>query len=124
MAGPSSAPSSGNPRIPVALQNIFEASQRGDDVNKLKAPTNGMGFRIFQRSWGGKQKKSRAIKAPITSSLNTERSSSRRNTAADASRKAIEKRKKSQVSVSLSFETPAVLATALARKNHGFCSCL
>jgi hypothetical protein len=107
MAGPSSAPSSGNPRIPVALQNIFEASQRGDDVNKLKAPTNGMGFRVFQRSWGGKQKKSRAIKAPVTSSLNTERSTTGHETAADASRKAIEeKRKKSQVSVSfnLSFD--------------------
>jgi hypothetical protein len=114
-----------SPRIPAALRNIFVASQRGDDVDKLEAPTDGLGDRIFRRAFGGKQKKSRAIKAPITSSLNTERSSSRRNTAADASRKAIEKRKKSKVSVSLSFETPAaVLATALTRKDHVFCSCL
>jgi hypothetical protein len=99
-AGPSNATSSGNPRIPVALQNIFVASQRGDEVSKIEAPSNGMGFRIFNRGWGRKQKKSREIKAPSTSSLNSERSGTGRDTAADATRKAMKGRDISQLTVS------------------------
>eukprot|EP00429_Kryptoperidinium_foliaceum_P030198 CAMPEP_0176147942 /NCGR_PEP_ID=MMETSP0120_2-20121206/75427_1 /TAXON_ID=160619 /ORGANISM="Kryptoperidinium foliaceum, Strain CCMP 1326" /LENGTH=33 /DNA_ID= /DNA_START= /DNA_END= /DNA_ORIENTATION= len=30
------------PRIPLALQQIFLASQRGDDVEQIKAPERGM----------------------------------------------------------------------------------
>jgi hypothetical protein len=83
-----------NPRVPASLQQIFTASQRGDDVGKITAPTQGMGFKIFRRAWGGKQKKSKAIKAPSTSSLNSERSGSTRETAADASRKAMKNKAK------------------------------
>jgi hypothetical protein len=85
---------SDNPRVPVSLQQIFTSSQRGDDVSKIDAPSQGLGFKIFRRAWGGKQKKSKAIKAPSTSSLNSERSGSARVTAADASRKAMKDKAK------------------------------
>mmetsp|Transcript_128236 Transcript_128236/g.191109 ORF Transcript_128236/g.191109 Transcript_128236/m.191109 type:complete len:391 (-) Transcript_128236:101-1273(-) len=85
------AGSTASPRIPAALQHIFVASQKGEDVQKISAPTNGMGFKIFRRGWGKKQKKSRVVKAPTTSSLSSERSGSR-DTAADASRKAIKEK--------------------------------
>jgi hypothetical protein len=83
-----------NPRVPGILQDIFTASQRGDDVSKIEAPSQGLGFQIFQRAWGRKQKKSKAIKAPSTSSLNSERSGQFRETAADASRKAMKNKAK------------------------------
>jgi hypothetical protein len=83
-----------NPRVPVSLQQIFTASQRGDDVSKIEAPSKGMGFKVFRRAWGRKQKKSKAIKAPTTSSLNSERSGTTRETAADASRKAMKDKAK------------------------------
>ena len=82
-------------RIPMALQQIFLASQKGEDVQKISAPSNGMGFKIFKRGWGKKQKKQRPVKAPTTSSLSSERSGSR-DTAADASRKAIKERNQKQ----------------------------
>jgi hypothetical protein len=85
-----------NRRVPSALQDIFTASQRGDDVSKIEAPSQGLGFQIFHRAWGGKQKKkSKAIKAPTTSSLNSQRSGPSRETAADASRKAMKDKAKS-----------------------------
>jgi hypothetical protein len=34
-------------RIPLALQNVFVASQTGIDVGKIKAPTKGLGFKMF-----------------------------------------------------------------------------
>jgi hypothetical protein len=34
-------------RIPMALQNVFVASQTGIDVGKIRAPMKGLGFRIF-----------------------------------------------------------------------------
>jgi hypothetical protein len=75
-------------RVPAALQQIFVASQQGEDVQKISAPTDGMGFKMFRRGWGKKQKKQKVVRAPTTSSLNSERSGSR-DTAADASIKAI-----------------------------------
>jgi hypothetical protein len=99
MVGESGNPSV-NPRVPVSLQQIFTASQRGDDVSKIEAPSQGMGFKIFRRAWGRKQKKSKAIKAPSTSSLNSERSGGTRETAADASRKAMKDKDKAMKPVS------------------------
>ena len=93
------AGSTANPRIPAALQQIFLASQKGEDVAKIEAPTNGLGFKIFRRAWGTKQKKNRVVKAPTASSLTTERSGSR-VTAADASIKAI-KQKNAKAVVSM-----------------------
>lgn len=79
-----------NPRIPLALQQIFMQSQRGEDVSKIEAPKNGMGFRIFRRFGAGRKKpKQRPVKAPTTSSLHSERSHTSKETAADASRKAM-----------------------------------
>jgi hypothetical protein len=34
-------------RIPLALQNVFVASQTGIDLGKIKAPTRGLGFKMF-----------------------------------------------------------------------------
>jgi len=95
MVGPTAtAP---NPRIPVALQQIFLQSQRGEDVEKISAPKNGMGFRIFRRFQGRTGRaKQRPVKAPTTSSLHSERSSTSRETAADASRKAMSQNKTTQ----------------------------
>jgi hypothetical protein len=84
-----------NPRIPLALQQIFLQSQRGEDVAKIAAPKNGMGFRIFRRFGAGRRKpKQRPVKAPTTSSLHSERSATSKETAADASRKAMSSNKK------------------------------
>jgi hypothetical protein len=95
MGGPSDI-TSGSTRVPASLQQIFTSSQRGDDVSKIDAPTQGMGFKIFRRAWGTKmKKKSKAIKAPSTSSLNSERSGlTTRETAADASIKAMKDKAK------------------------------
>ena len=83
----STAPS---PRIPLALQQIFLQSLRGDDVSKIEAPKNGIGFRIFRRVGVGRRKpKQRHVKAPTTSSLHSHRSESSKQTAADASRRAM-----------------------------------
>ena len=49
-ASPASSPS---PRIPLALQQIFIQSQRGDEVEKIAAPRGGIGFRMFKRAWNG-----------------------------------------------------------------------
>lgn len=97
MVGPSI---SGNPRIPLALQQIFVASQRGEDVDKIEPPKAGMGFRIFRRFGGRKRTKQRPVKAPTTSSLHSERSVTSRETAADASRKAISLKNNEQKQVS------------------------
>ncbi len=79
-------------RIPLALQQIFLASQRGDDVEKLKPPEK-LGFRIFRRFAGQTRRaKQRPVKAPTTSSLHSERSATSKETAADASRKAMSRR--------------------------------
>jgi hypothetical protein len=76
-------------RIPLALQQIFLASQRGDDVEKIKPPEK-LGFRIFRRFGGQiRRAKQRPVKAPTTSSLHSERSHTSKETAADASRKAM-----------------------------------
>lgn len=78
-----------SPRIPLALQQIFLSSQRGDDVQKIKPPEK-LGFRIFRRFGGrARRAKQRPVKAPTTSSLHSERSGTSKETAADASRKAI-----------------------------------
>jgi coenzyme F420-reducing hydrogenase beta subunit len=93
MAGPAGAP-----RIPLALQQVFVASQQGEEVTD--APKQGLGFKIFQR-FGKKDKvqsmpksKSKPKKnvAPSSSSLNSERSGSTRATAADATRKAMKEK--------------------------------
>ena len=34
-------------RIPEALKNVFLASQTGVDVNTIEAPTDGVGFKVF-----------------------------------------------------------------------------
>ena len=98
----------GGPRVPVALQQIFIASQRGDDVQKIAPPKKGLGFTIFKRSWGGfKARRKAPMKAPGRSSLSDDRSVSSMgsssnysssmasgsiaNTAADASRSVISK---------------------------------
>jgi hypothetical protein len=111
MAGPNSvgtagtanstAGSTATPRIPMALQQVFMASQRGDDVEKIAAPKGNIGFRIFQRAgWGRRQKKAKPMKAPNKSSLSSDRSNgSRGETAADASRKAMQQNEKTEVSV-------------------------
>jgi hypothetical protein len=95
-----------DPRIPASLQNVFVASQQGEDVSRISAPINGTGFKIFKRGWGKKQKKSRVVKAPTTSSLSSERSENR-ETAADASRKAI-KEKNVKAVVSSTFHKTIV----------------
>jgi hypothetical protein len=107
MAGPSSVGSgtvgSGTiPRIPMALQQIFQASQRGEDVEKISAPKGNVGFRIFERAgWGRRQKKAKPMKAPTKSSLSSDRSAPSRETAADASRKAMQQNGKAEVSIFL-----------------------
>ena len=95
MAGPTAS----SPRIPAALQQIFLASQKGEDVNKISAPSNGIGFRIFRRGWGRNSNKKatqrpRIVKAPTTSSLSSDRSnrSGSKASAADASRKAMKEK--------------------------------
>jgi hypothetical protein len=97
----------GSSRVPLILQNIFLSSQQGDDVAKIQAPSNGLGSRMFRTSWGRKQKKGKGkgpIQAPSSNSLSSERSGGSRTgsrsgtveTAADASRKAIKQKKKTQ----------------------------
>jgi hypothetical protein len=98
---PSSARSmGGQPRVPLALQQIFEASQRGEEVHE--APKNGLGFRIFKRPFGRKSKKLQtkqaAVLAPRISSLHSERSV-KGLTAADASRKAMQNKEKEKEQV-------------------------
>jgi hypothetical protein len=93
MAGP------GNPRIPLALQQVFVASQQGAEVTE--APKQGLGFKIFQRFGRTDRVKSvpkhkpKKSVAPSSSSLNSERSGSTRETAADATRKAMKKKEES-----------------------------
>jgi hypothetical protein len=104
MAGPSSVSTAGStaaPRIPMALQQIFQASQGGADVEKIAAPKGNIAFRIFDRAgWGGRrQKKAKPMKAPAKSSLSSDRSGSSRDTAADASRKAMQKKAQAEVSI-------------------------
>jgi hypothetical protein len=83
----------------MALQQIFQASQRGENVESITAPTGNVGFRIFQRSgWGRRQKKAKPMKAPGKSALSADRSTSSRETAADASRKAMQQNAKTEVS--------------------------
>jgi hypothetical protein len=94
-------------RVPQILQNVFLSSQRGDDIAQIEAPSNGMGFKMFRRTWGRKQKKVKAsMKAPSSSSLGSERSSitgmSRGETAADASRKAIKDKQKTEIQAPVS----------------------
>ena len=90
MVGPATANSSASPRVPLALQQVFIASQRGDEIEKIEAPKNGLGFKIFQRAWGmRRRKRPKPVRAPSLSSLNDERTTSSRETAADATRKAI-----------------------------------
>ena len=92
-----------SPRIPLALQQIFLASQRGDDVEQLKPPER-LGFRIFRRFAGQtRRSKQRPVKAPTTSSLHSERSVTSRETAADASRKAIGRKSSLQSIVSVTL---------------------
>lgn len=100
MVGPTAT---GNPRIPLALQQIFLASQRGEDVEKIEAPKGGMGFRIFRRFGGRYRGKQRPVKAPTTSSLHSERSETTRETAADASRRAISMKNNDKKQVSALF---------------------
>ena len=90
-------PGNTGPRIPLALQQIFLASQKGEDVEKIKPPEKGMGFRIFRRFAGRRRAKMKPVKAPTTSSLHSERSNTSRETAADASRKAMSKTESTQV---------------------------
>lgn len=45
------------PRVPFALQQVFLKSSGGEDVQKIKAPKNGLGFRIFKRKAKRTQKK-------------------------------------------------------------------
>jgi hypothetical protein len=95
----------GSSRVPLILQNIFLSSQQGDDVAKIQAPSGGLGSRMFRTTWGRKQKKGKGkgpIQAPSSNSLSsggTSRTGSRSGTvetAADASRKAIKQKKKTQ----------------------------
>jgi hypothetical protein len=81
------APNTGS-RVPAALQQIFMQSQRGEDVEKI-APPPQLGFKIFQMGRAVKSKKS--VKAPSINSLYQERGSVK-DTAATASRKAIQSR--------------------------------
>jgi hypothetical protein len=86
----------------MALQQIFQASQRGEDVAKISAPKGNVGFRIFERAgWGRRQKKAKPMKAPTKSSLSSDRSnaSGGRETAADASRKAMQQNTQTEVSI-------------------------
>ena len=95
MSGPSSTP-----RIPEALQQIFMASQRGDDVEKIAAPKGNLGFRIFKRAWGVGRRgmKAKPVKAPIKSSMSSDRSRGSHETAADATRKAMKENDQAEVS--------------------------
>ena len=94
-------PGPGGSRIPLALQQVFLSSQRGDDVQKIEAPSNGVGFRLFRRSWGRKGKRAKPLVAPRTLNLSKDRSvksihsvnSTTSSSAADASRKAMKTRK-------------------------------
>jgi hypothetical protein len=104
MAGPSSVGTVGSaatPRIPMALQQVFMASQRGDDVEEIAAPKGNTGFRIFKRAWGAgrRQKKAKPMKAPTKSSLSSDRSNDSIETAADASRKAMQLNAQTEVSI-------------------------
>lgn len=106
MVGPTAT---STPRIPLALQQIFLASQRGEDVEKIEAPKGGMGFRIFRRFGGRYRGKTRPVKAPTTSSLHSERSETTRETAADASRRAISMKNNEKKQVSLHVSDAASL---------------
>ena len=82
-------------RIPDALQQIFVASQRGEDVTKISAPRNGLAMRTHNHRNHGSPKvvkpgKKRAMAAPKNSKLSTDRSVG--SAAADASRRAIKKK--------------------------------
>jgi hypothetical protein len=111
MAG-SSPNNNSSRRVPLILQNIFLSSQRGDDVAKIQAPSNGMGYKMFRKTWGRKAKKGKGpIQAPSSNSLSSERSgrsggsrtrAGTNETAADASRKAIKEKKKTEPESSVS----------------------
>ena len=104
-----------SPRIPLALQQIFLASQRGDDVEQLKPPER-LGFRIFRRFAGQtRRSKQRPVKAPTTSSLHSERSGTSKETAADASRKAISRKSSLQSIVSVTSNHLLFCATGMTR---------
>jgi hypothetical protein len=105
MAGPPSVgtvDSAATPRIPMALQQVFMASQRGEDVEKISAPKGNIGFRIFKRAWGVGRRgiKAKPMKAPTKSSLSSDRSNNDSlETAADATRKAMKENGKAEVSI-------------------------
>lgn len=44
-------------RIPLALQNVFVASQTGVDVERISAPSNGTGFKVFKQTGSGYEHK-------------------------------------------------------------------
>lgn len=58
-----SAPS--KPRIPLELQEIFLQSNRGEDVEHIKPPSNGAAFKVFQRMWPLKSNSSRNVRSQI-----------------------------------------------------------
>jgi hypothetical protein len=110
MAGPTSVSTAGSaaaPRIPMALQQVFMASQGGDDVEEIVAPKGNIGFRVFKRAWGvGRRiKKAKPMKAPSKSSLASDRSNGDNSTetAADATRKAMQKNVAVEVSISMAL---------------------
>lgn len=122
MVGPTAT---SNPRIPLALQQIFLASQRGEDVEKIEAPKGGMGFRIFRRFGGRYRGKQRPVKAPTTSSLHSERSETTRETAADASRRAISMKNKEKKQVADQQSPQAFLDRTIEERgysNKKYCS--
>jgi hypothetical protein len=91
MTGMSVTSGSSSPRVPMALQQVFIASQRGDDVAKIQAPRSpGIGFKVFKRAFGGFRTKAnqKALKkqqlqlqrAPSLSSLNSETSRNKTTT--------------------------------------------
>ena len=98
-----SSSATSSPRIPVALQEIFVASQSGQEIAAEKAPKNGIGFRMFKRSVGGTSSRRShrsstrpaRLVAPKPSSLQKERNDGKTvETAAEASRKAMKKKQK------------------------------
>ena len=104
MAGPPSVgtvDSAATPRIPMALQQVFMASQRGDDVEEIAAPKGNIGFRIFKRAWGVGRRggiKAKPMKAPTKSSMSGDRDNDSHETAADATRKAMKQNTQAEVS--------------------------
>jgi len=84
----------------MALQQVFVASQSGKEVTD--APRQGMGFKMFSRGFakkfGGRSSRSRkgsssVSTAPTMSSLHSDRGGPAKDTAADATRKAMKKKK-------------------------------